>query len=365
MSANIFITTIKLNDHPYIRPLSIQLPTDKKHPLIITGKNGTGKTTLLEQITLMLAGIANDGRDDISLAKRLDHYRIFSIDSLPAGDDPTSATRGFNDFHAQFGFILLEFNTDSYIKTIRRGEFILASFKAKRQAHITKPTAVAAPKAAKVELIPAAEQSASSQFLSYLVNRKSQQAFAIADGDSADNNSEVEEISQWFNRLDDYFSQLFETPLRFKFNRKQLEFTLLNENNQVIDLNLLSDGYSAIVHIFTDIIMRMEVNKFGDYNQHGIVLIDEIETHLHVSLQKSVLPLLMAFFPNIQFIVTTHSPFVLSSVTDAIIYDMERDQLINQQESLWQYSYEALVEGYFEVEKFAEVLKQKSSSIKH
>lgn len=41
-----------------------------------------------------------------------------------------------------------------------------------------------------------------------------------------------------------------------------------------------------------------------------LFLVDEIETHLHVDLQKKVLPFLISFFPKIQFIVTTHSPFV-------------------------------------------------------
>lgn len=101
----------------------------------------------------------------------------------------------------------------------------------------------------------------------------------------------------------------------------------------------------------------MEAVKFGDYNQPGIVFIDEVETHLHVSLQRQILPMLQTFFPRVQFIVTTHSPFVLSSVKDAIIYDMEHQERIDQTEGLWNYSYDALIEGYFEVEKYSQQLK--------
>ena len=46
----------------------------------------------------------------------------------------------------------------------------------------------------------------------------------------------------------------------------------------------------------------------------GIVLIDEVEQHLHPAWQQTVLPRLMEIFPNVQFIVTTHSPQVLTSV---------------------------------------------------
>ncbi|MFM4954522.1 AAA family ATPase [Aeromonas veronii] len=49
-------------------------------------------------------------------------------------------------------------------------------------------------------------------------------------------------------------------------------------------------------------------------NGHGIVLIDEIDLHLHPKWQQSVIPKLTNTFPNIQFILTTHSPIVISTV---------------------------------------------------
>ena len=83
-----------------------------------------------------------------------------------------------------------------------------------------------------------------------------------------------------------------------------------------------------------------------NYQKQGIVLIDEIETHLHLELQKFILPFLTKIFPNIQFIVTTHSPFVLSSMDNAVAYDLEHRIMIDD---LTEYSYEALAEGYFGV----------------
>jgi predicted ATP-binding protein involved in virulence len=88
----------------------------------------------------------------------------------------------------------------------------------------------------------------------------------------------------------------------------------------------------------------------------GLVLIDEIETHLHIDLQKKILPFLTSFFPKIQFIVTTHSPFVLTSIKDAVIYDLEHQEAI---EDLSGYSVEAIIEGYFGSDKYSEALKAK------
>ena len=97
-----------------------------------------------------------------------------------------------------------------------------------------------------------------------------------------------------------------------------------------------------------------------DYLKPGIVLIDEIETHLHLQLQKVVLPLLTRLFPNIQFIVTTHSPFVLNSLPNVTAFDMEhRETIVN----LSEYSYQALTEGYFGVSSDSDYIKARLTQL--
>ena len=59
-------------------------------------------------------------------------------------------------------------------------------------------------------------------------------------------------------------------------------------------------GYAAVFDIIGDLIMRMESKH--RYDLEGLVLIDEIETHLHVDLQKKIVPILTQLFPNIQFV---------------------------------------------------------------
>ena len=57
------------------------------------------------------------------------------------------------------------------------------------------------------------------------------------------------------------------------------------------------------MNIVTELIVRMEKRSPRTYELQGIVLIDEIETHLHIELQKLVLPFLIKVFQKIQFIV--------------------------------------------------------------
>ena len=57
-------------------------------------------------------------------------------------------------------------------------------------------------------------------------------------------------------------------------------------------------------------------------------------------LQKNILPILTELFPNIQFIVSTHSPFILNSISNVVIYDLENKTLVNTEEGLSNIPYE-------------------------
>ena len=119
-------------------------------------------------------------------------------------------------------------------------------------------------------------------------------------------------------------------------------------------------GYAAVFDIISDLIMRMESQR--RYDLEGIVLIDEIETHLHVELQKKIVPILMALFPNLQFVLTTHSPFILNSTPNAVVYDLENKTLVEN--GLTNLPYDGIVEGYFGVDLLSQELREKFEAYK-
>lgn len=84
-------------------------------------------------------------------------------------------------------------------------------------------------------------------------------------------------------------------------------------------LDNLSAGQSTLLGIFATIIKysdRVQINKSIHLNEiEGIVIIDEVDLHLHIELQYQVLPQLIQLFPKVQFIVTTHSPFLLAGIS--------------------------------------------------
>lgn len=108
---------------------------------------------------------------------------------------------------------------------------------------------------------------------------------------------------------------------------------VIQYNGEELKLSQLSEGQRLLLHLVGDIAFRLTNDDKNldaiDFDDHsnavnaalqskGIILIDEIELHLHPQWQREVLPALQKTFPNIQFIVTTHSPQVLSNVKKKI-----------------------------------------------
>jgi len=87
-----------------------------------------------------------------------------------------------------------------------------------------------------------------------------------------------------------------------------------------ISMSQLSDGERMIISLVVEIGRRLTIaNKIDPSNGNGIVLIDKIELHLHPKWQNTIIKALEQTFPNLTFIVTTHSPLVLSSVRKSAI----------------------------------------------
>lgn len=94
-------------------------------------------------------------------------------------------------------------------------------------------------------------------------------------------------------------------------------------HGKVIDLDLLPDGLKSIISWIADLLMRLDrmpwVNDVPVLQRSFLLLLDEVDIHLHPAWQRKVLPLVQGMFPNAQIIATTHSPFVVTSVADAHI----------------------------------------------
>ncbi len=362
-----FITEIYIEKIRHLENIKINLSNDESKHLILTGKNGVGKTTLIEAIKKYLRVIQSEKgiSRDIYRKQQIKTWKNNLINSknsdeiITLQNDIGKYIENTNQVSC-YG-LNIEFNCDKSGKKdllhslYKQGNFVLAYYGSNRSTNVDMPSGV---EKIKLKDIYSFDENPSQIFLKYLVDLKTQQSFARNEDDM----EVVENIDNWFNKFENAMKTILDdNSIKLKFDYKNYDFKILQNNREPYGFNELSSGYSSVLNIISDLILRIDKNRAltcRDYafDTEGIVLIDELETHLHIDLQKKILPFLVSFFPNIQFIVTTHSPFVLNSIKNAVIYDLEKNIRL---EGLSEYSYEGIVEGYFNVDNYSDELKNK------
>lgn len=124
-------------------------------------------------------------------------------------------------------------------------------------------------------------------------------------------------------------------PLRFIMDR--IDKTDNGEISHELRIEQLSEGYKIVIAMVADLAARMtEANPDMEnpLNTSGIVLIDEVDLHLHPRWQREILIQLTEVFPNLQFIVSTHSPIIVVGAAEiAQIINLNN---INDDEDLYQ-----------------------------
>lgn len=147
----------------------------------------------------------------------------------------------------------------------------------------------------------------------------------------------IDKLSITRHNLEAIMSAILGRKVSFRMGNRSAvgrRFSILDSDNNILlySLDALSTGQLALFELFATIIMyadRDNIDLSYKLNEiSGIVVIDEIELHLHPSLQAEILPKLIKLFPRIQFILTSHSPlFVLGMKKEfgnegMVVYEM-------------------------------------------
>ena len=355
-----YITELQIHKVRHLKDIDIKLSNAKRTHLLLTGRNGAGKTSVLEEIRVFFKTLEKEQWNErCSKWKQSmeDNRKLLLHDNRPEKrNDWEKGIKIYERLLAENagGIDLIVKNAIDIQKLYNSGEFIVAYYPAHRMSNLDIPSGTE-----KIDLANKydIEQGPSHLFIKYLVDLKTQQSFARNEGDM----EVVENIKAWFQRLEHVFQIILDdgnVSLEFDYRNYSMQ---IKQKNRCFGMNELSDGFSSVLNILSDLILRMDrkrgINERNyAFNIEGIVLIDELETHLHVELQKKIFPFLTEFFPNIQFIVTTHSPFILNSVENVVVYDLENKIRI---ENMSEYSYEGVIEGYFDVDQYSEKIKKK------
>lgn len=124
-----------------------------------------------------------------------------------------------------------------------------------------------------------------------------------------------------FQHIINSFNNLF-SP--YRFSKITDDGQVLFENKEdIVSLDKLSDGFKNIFIVIGEIFYRLYLSENENirfFEKEAIILIDEIDCHLHPKWQVNLISSLKMLFPNCQIIATTHSPFILTNLKENEIY---------------------------------------------
>ncbi len=309
-----YITAIEVKDCFAYQDLgTIEVPPQNGKPfshLIITGRNGSGKSTILKGIDKALA-------DNIFKIEEGNtkpyffHFRYTGGQELIEND--------FLKIYSKYGF----FNRNTKNPKINPLEFLYVLLNAHRRLIVQKVKSATSMEDFEKNIFEKSDGFFDKQLKQFLVNKKVNQAFAQIQNDKVLVDSTSKFFTDFENILKRYST---DNGLFLTFESQKYEFYINYSSGHKHTLEQSSDGLAAFLNLLINLFLRKDLiqTHLADYTYDppGIVLIDEPENHLHLSAQYEVMPMLTTLFPNVQFIVATHSPAVISSIKNTVVYDI-------------------------------------------
>ena len=313
-----FLKRLVLNNIRSIESLDLSFGTGNKKLrqwTLILGENGSGKSTLLKALALALVGA--EGLPDL-LENPSDWLRISSAGGFIKIEilEPSGAT-----LEVELAFA----PQDTFQTFLSRN-------------------------AAALDRLGAAQKRASHRFLTagYGVCRRFRNAKASAERFSSpraqsvvtlfDPDATCNPLNSWAMELHDRrgaagieflktaFQDLFPGVELSELNLQAREL-LFNTLDGVLPLRSLGEGYQNAVALWGDLLFHItEIlpNLKNPLSAHGILLIDEIESHLHPLWQRQVRDVLMQRLPNFQIVATTYSPFTAQQCAEGELFYLRR-----------------------------------------
>ena len=301
---------------------------DKAEIHIFTGQNGSGKTTVLSVLASIFDGRANSENKVFGLAKRFrkdkskPHIRIYFEDksAYDFTESITFESKTNNNLLTTYQNSIFIFNE------LYRFSFAAFAFSGYRQIESETVQANYLPKnfdplSQSLEFIKDYGKEGEITINQLVANNISNRALSKEDG-SLEESKRYEAV---INAIESFIKDITDYEIKFVLKRSPNELKL-KMHGEELDFDVLPDGLRSLISWIADLLGRVDLLKWQDdlpiNEKNLILLLDEIEVHLHPAWQRKVLPVVQKLFKNAQIFVSTHSPFVVNSVDDAWVYEL-------------------------------------------
>lgn len=334
------IAKLEIDNIGPFEDLTLEFPnkpagTERKAEIhILTGENGTGKTTILEimanlidtkgahasklhykfkQDLIVSTSIYFDNRrGDLLDIGEIEHHKLSYLRNMKDGKEEHSTpnilfdfTNNAHDASAKFSYAFFAYSGHRKVSSVGINGI-------KEIDGRPFSTALDFQKTADPNLI-----------LQWIANTIS--AEAIAQVQEA--YEEAQQRRQAIRDLEKAISSIINKPLSFKLETKPYAVKV-DIDGERLAFDQLPDGLKSILSWLADLLMRMDRVKWENdipvFERNFILFLDEIEIHMHPVWQRKILPAVQGLFPNAQIIVSTHSPFIVGSVDSAWIHKLVR-----------------------------------------
>lgn len=343
-----YLEKLKLHNFRCYEKLEIDF---NRQLTVLVGKNGSGKTTVLEAIAIVL-GTWFVGFNIVNakgINKRTDPlrkaYQIGATDDVqtqfpveieawgkieeskdqilhwkrelytPTGTMTTKDAKEIVEYAAEYQKAISEGRTDIYLPMVAYyGTGRLWDYHRQKRTDVFK---VSSRTNGYIDCLDgtANVKLMMDWFQIMTINKYQRQE------ENLESNPELDTVYLAMEKCLTNLSGYSDVKIRYNMGTQELDVYYSEQDKQRmrIPLNQLSDGYKGMISLVADIAYRMatlnpqlgtEVLSKGD----GVVLIDEVDLHLHPAWQQKVIDNLMNIFPKVQFIVSTHAPAIISSV---------------------------------------------------
>jgi predicted ATP-binding protein involved in virulence len=324
------ITKVTLQNFRGIGSLELDFPIDQ-NIIALVGVNGVGKSSILDSICILLRGLSTLIRFTINIGTP----EVKDVTFPHLSED--------NDIRTQqklmyCGAMLSEGNHDFYSLNISRSlgdmvsriydydvpnsmpEKLFIYYSCSRKSTVIKSVFDRNKHGELTVLKECDESSGFDDFFLWFKAIEDIENEERLESNSAYRDKRLESVRNAVSAvLGDGFSKL-----RVKRITNNL---IVSKDGDDIPVNLLSDGEKSLIALVSNLAKRLAdiySNLENPLDGDGIVLIDEIELHMHPTWQRMIIPRLTKTFPNCQFIITTHSPQVLSHVQPESIYLLKK-----------------------------------------